>query len=225
MTTNTHPEYLVRFLNARPGSDWEQAAWKDSAVASVNHFLPQSTNHRPKVEARLGYTHEGLHGVFRVADQYVRCVRTEYGSEVWKDSCVEFFVQPVEEKGYFNFEFNCGGTFLCCYIRDPQRTATGFKDFVKVPASAAGAVSIHSSLPRTIDPEIPGPVSWCLQFFIPFALLENYAGPLGKSGGQTWRGNFYKCADETSHPHWAAWSPVDELNFHLPRCFGRLRFE
>jgi hypothetical protein len=42
--------------------------------------------------------------------------------------------------------------------------------------------------------------------------------------GNLWRANFYKCGDDTSHPHWAAWSPVDELNFHLPRCFGRLGF-
>ena len=45
-----------------------------------------------------------------------------------------------------------------------------------------------------------------------------------RAGCQAWRGNLYKCGDRTSHPHWAAWSPVDELNFHLPRCFGTLRF-
>jgi hypothetical protein len=48
---------------------------------------------------------------------------------------------------------------------------------------------------------------------------------LGKIGGQSWRGNFFKCAEEISHPHWASWSPVDELNFHLPRCFGTIHFE
>jgi hypothetical protein len=42
----------------------------------------------------------------------------------------------------------------------------------------------------------------------------------GKSGAAT----FLKCAAEVSHPHWAAWSPTDELNFHLPRCFGELTF-
>ena len=24
-----------------------------------------------------------------------------------------------------------------------------------------------------------------------------------------WRVNFYKCADDTSHPHWLTWSPVE----------------
>ena len=36
---------------------------------------------------------------------------------------------------------------------------------------------------------------------------------------------FFKCGDKTSHPHWASWNPVDELNFHLPRCFSEIIFE
>ena len=27
-----------------------------------------------------------------------------------------------------------------------------------------------------------------------------------------WRANFYKCGDDTSHPHWAAWSPLKKVN-------------
>jgi hypothetical protein len=34
----------------------------------------------------------------------------------------------------------------------------------------------------------------------------------------------YKCADQTSHPHWAAWSAVNTLNFHVPDCFGAVQF-
>jgi len=43
----------------------------------------------------------------------------------------------------------------------------------------------------------------------------------------TWRANFYKCADSTSHPHWLTWSPVDHPtpHFHLPAFFGTLEFE
>jgi hypothetical protein len=48
--------------------------------------------------------------------------------------------------------------------------------------------------------------------------------PLGPMSSQSWRDNFYKCGDQTSHPHWASWSPVDDLNFHLPRCFGTICF-
>ena len=85
-------------------------------------------------------------------------------------------------------------------------------------------VQVKSSLPQVVEPEITAPVRWTLQFFIPFSVLEAFTGPLDAVSGQVWRGNFFKCATEVSHPHWAAWSPVDEFNFHLPRCFGWLFF-
>jgi hypothetical protein len=88
----------------------------------------------------------------------------------------------------------------------------------------ARQVQLRASLQPIVEPEIKEATAWSLEFRIPFALLEEHVGPLGEIAGQTWRGNFFKCAEENSHPHWAAWSPVDEFNFHLPRCFGELRF-
>lgn len=198
--------------------------WPAIEPVLVGNFLPASSSHRPQTLARLVYDAHGLHGQFQVEDRFVRCVRIEYGSEVWKDSCVEFFVEPKPGRGYFNFEFNCGGAFLVNHIVDPTRTLEGFKEFVRIPEAVARTVRVRPSLPPVCEPEIGEAVTWTLEFFIPFALLEKYVGPLGDVAGQTWRGNFYKCAEENSRPHWAAWSPVDEFNFHRPHCFGELRF-
>ena len=200
-------------------------AWSAVEPASVSNFLPESSVHRPLTLARLLYDAQGLRGQFQVEDRFVRCIRTGYGSEVWKDSCVEFFVEPKPGRGYFNFEFNCGGAFLVNHIIDPRRTADGFKEFVRIPESVAGAVRVRASLPPVSEPEIAEAIAWTLEFFIPFTLLETYVGGLGAVAGQMWRGNFYKCAEDNSHPHWAAWSPVDEFNFHRPHRFGELRFD
>lgn len=219
--------YTIRRISEVPEftASGESPAWTEVDAVEVASFRPESSEHRPRTSVRLLHDASGIHGLFRVHDQYVRCVRTEYGSEVWKDSCVEFFIQPKPGVGYFNFEFNCGGAFLCCHIVDPTRTKDGFKQFTRIPAGVGQQIQVRASLPRVVEPEIAEPVLWSLQFYIPFTLLEKYVGPLGNMSGQTWRGNFFKCAEENSHPHWAAWSPVDELNFHLPRCFGTLRFE
>ena len=192
---------------------------------TVTHFRAESSAHRPKVSARLNYDDKGIHGVFQVEDRFVRSVRTEYFGEVWKDSCVEFFVQPKPGKGYFNVEMNAGGAHLCSYITDHTRVPGGFKEFVKLPAEIGKTIRVQSSMPAVIEPEITEAVAWSVKFFVPFALLEHYVGPIGEVRGQTWRGNFYKCADESSQRHWASWSPVDQLNFHLPHCFGTLLFE
>ncbi len=204
--------------------DWDAPEWQRADVVHINNFRPESSDHRPEVLARLLWSDTGFHGIYKVADRYVRCVRTDYFSEVWKDSCVEFFVKPKEGKGYFNFEFNCGGAFLCYYITDHRRSPAGFAKAEKIPAGLAAGIQVRSSMPRVVDPEIAEPTTWFLSFSIPFSILEHYTGAARPLPGERWRGNFFKCAEEVSHPHWAAWSPVPELNFHLPECFGDLVF-
>jgi hypothetical protein len=219
--------YTLRHIAVAPALEpnWHNPLWSEAETAELACYRPEGSEHRPRTRARVLFDAQNLHGTFHVEDRFVRCARANYFDEVWKDSCVEFFVEPRPGRGYFNFEFNCGGAFLCCHIVDPARTAEGFKQFAKVPPELGRTVQVRSSLPRLVEPEITEPLAWTLRFSIPFSLFEHYLGPLGSLPGQVWRGNFYKCADASSHPHWAAWSPVDELNFHLPRCFGALQFE
>ncbi|MBA4150428.1 MAG: carbohydrate-binding family 9-like protein [Verrucomicrobia bacterium] len=221
------PSYIVRKTNLpeKLTCDWTAPAWQVADPLPINNFRPESGTHRPKTQARLLYDECGIHGIFQVEDRYVRCVRSGFQSEVWKDSCVEFFVKPKSDRGYFNFEFNCGGSLLCNYITNHERIFDGFKEFTKLPIDLGQAVRVVSSLPGTVEPEIQTPITWSLKFFIPFQVLESFIGNLDEVSGSRWEANFFKCADETSHPHWAAWAHVDELNFHLPRCFGTLRFE
>jgi hypothetical protein len=152
-------------------------------------------------------------------------VHTRFGEAVYRDSCVEIFLEPKPGRGYLNFEMNAGGALLASHITDPRRVPGGFAAFTRLTEEDGRQVAVRSSLPAVVDPEVEGPLDWELAFFIPKALLEKYVGPIGPMAGQAWRANLYKCGDATSHPHWASWSPVDALDFHRPRCFGSLRFE
>ena len=113
---------------------------------------------------------------------------------------------------------------LLYYITDHRRIPGGFRKFVKVPKRYVKNVHIHHSLTGKIDPEITEPTTWFVGIFIPFKLFERFTGATGEPAGQKWQGNFYKCGDKTSHPHWASWSPVYKHNFHLPQYFGTLIF-
>ena len=203
---------------------WDGQAWQRAPAATLASFRPESSDHRPLTRVKLLYDRTGLYGLFRVRDRYVRCIRTGLQAEVYKDSCVEFFVKPLQTGGYFNFEFNCGGAMRAAYIRDHRRTRDGFKDYAPLPMGLCRRVRIHHTMPETVAPERVQNALWHLEFFIPLSLLETYTGKLAMGEGGLWQANFYKCADESSHPHWAAWSEVDALNFHLPHCFGQIRF-
>jgi hypothetical protein len=220
-------ETSIHHIETEPplNGDWNHPCWSVSETIDVDQFRHESSNHRPTTRVRILYSKVGLHLIFRVEDQYVRSVQTMLNSAVCTDSCIEFFVKPRDDSGYLNFEINCGGALHASYIRDHTRTKAGFADITALSESDAALIGIYHSMPSTVDPEITRPTSWVNQLFIPFEVLANYVGPLGSIPGQRWRGNFYKCGDHTSHPHWAAWSPVSALNFHDPSCFGQLAFK
>ena len=218
-------EHIVRA--ARPGTQdgWDDPSWAAAEPLEIAHFRPEGSDHRPRARARLAWDDEGLSGLFRVEDRHVRSVHERFGDPVYQDSCVEAFLQPKPGRGYLNFEMNAGGALLASHVTDHRRTPDGFAAFTKLTGEDGRQVAVRSTLPRVIEPEIDGAVDWQLAFFVPTALLERFVGPIGPLAGQEWRANLYKCGDRTSHPHWASWAPVDALNFHLPHCFGNLRFE
>ena len=89
----------------------------------------------------------------------------------------------------------------------------------------AEGIRIFHTLPNRVEPEIAEATDYELGFFIPFALFEKtHHAPVPVSG-TVWRGNAFKCGDNTSHPHWASWRPVRRVNFHEPDCFDILEFE
>lgn len=220
------PELSVAIPFApRPASllDWFSTHW--SQAIAIDRFRRESSAHRPQTAVKLCWDEQGLSGLFQVQDRYVRCAHTGLQAPVYKDSCVEIFLAPKPGYGYFNFEFNAGGALLASYVTDPTRLPDGgLRECVPLNPDQCAQVIVAATLPAVIAPEIDQPVAWQLGFFVPFALLAEFIGRLVPQSGDRWRGNFYKCADESSHPHWAAWAPVPELNFHRPDCFGELRF-
>jgi hypothetical protein len=220
-------EYTVHTAGqlSETSGHWTGPVWGEIPYIELTSFRPESSEHRPRTRAKLLYHSDKLKGIFQVHDQYVSCAHSAFQSPVYKDSCVEFFVQPKPDHGYFNFEFNCGGALLASYIVDPTRIGTTFKEYTLLTQKDVEQINIYHSLPQKVFPEIQQKITWYIEFSIPFALFEKYTGPFSAIQGSTWKANFYKCGDETSHPHWAAWSPVTELNFHLPACFGNITFQ
>lgn len=221
------PYYQIFFTRQIPEMQghWDGTLWQQAESLSVDYFRPEGSDHRPRTQCKLLYDDRNIYGIFRVEDNYVRCTHTQFQSDVWKDSCVEFFLQPKGAGGYFNFEFNCGGALLASYVTNPERVDGRLKQSVPLTPDDDRQIRRFASQPSVVEPEIASPMVWILEFSVPFAVLEKYAGPFGAVKGQTWRANFYKCGNETSHPHWVSWAPLAERNFHNPESFGNLVFD
>lgn len=219
--------YTINATTAAPAlsADWSAPAWSAAATAELTNLRPESSDHRPRVAVRLLHDDLAIYGIYQVHDRYVRVVQEGYQVPVCTDSCVEFFFKPPVGPGYFNLEMNAGGAYLFTYVRNSRRCEDGFVDFTKVAPEHGRMVQLRSTMPARVEPEIKTPVTWCIQFALPFAALEPYCGPLAghTGGGAAWTGNFFKCGDNTSHPHWLTWSPLPLLNYHLPALFAPIK--
>jgi hypothetical protein len=228
MAANMQLSYLVRRVAPPPSGAiaLQDPLWKIANELEIAHFHPRSSDHRPRTRARVLHDASSLFVRFDVDDRYVVSRSTRFQDMVCFDSCVEFFFRPKTDRGYFNLEINCGGTFLCSYIEDPRRTATRFVKFTPLSAEDGMKFTIEHTMSAVVFPERSDPAHWQIACRIPLSVVENYVGPLGEPAHWRWDGNFYKCADHSSHPHWASWSPIaDELNFHQPRFFRTIHFE
>jgi hypothetical protein len=197
--------------------------WESLPRLAVASYHAKSSAHRPAVHVQLGHSGDHLHLRFTVQDRYVLSRATGFNAMVCKDSCVEFFFEPVPGRGYFNLEMSAGGAPLCYHITDAQRVPDGFAAFEKLTADELSTITITGTLPGTLAPEITTPLDWALCACIPLAPFAYRIGCALPVPGN-WRGNFYKCADGSSHPHWGSWAPIGEqLNFHQPERFGVIK--
>jgi hypothetical protein len=59
---------------------------------------------------------------------------------------------------------------------------------------------------------------------IPFATFFKHQ--IETVDGKTIKGNFYKCGDKTSVPHFLSWNPIilPSPDFHRPDFFGEFSF-
>lgn len=199
--------------------------WSDIPPLTIGSFHEKSSDHRPHTKARLTYHPGGLSLLITAQDRYVVCRQTGFQSLTSSDTCAEFFVQPAGTPGYFNFEINCGGALLLYYIIDPTPAPPAFfRTFTPVSSELGEQVMIEHTAPRVIDPEITDPYSWSICCQIPYNVLHAMVSP--PKPGDIWLGNFFKAGGNSSHPHWASWSPIGEkLRFHQPQFFGQLVFK
>jgi hypothetical protein len=203
--------------------DWAKPPWPQVQPAWLGHFMGERPIHFPNTQVKVAYDRDHLYVIFRVKDRYIRAVSQGYQSPVYQDSCVEFFFTPSTDlsQGYFNLEAHCGGTLLF-----QHQTARG-KDTIRIAEKDLDRIEVAHSLPRLITQEIQRPTTWTLGYRLPVSILENYAPVVRPCPGVVWKGNFYKCADQTSHPHWLTWSFIDrpQPDFHRPEYFGELLFD
>ena len=203
--------------------EWTKPEWEVIKKLKIQNDNGWRMDFRPETTVRICYNDEYLYIIYRVEDNFIRCLTNKTNGEVWKDSCVEFFFSPLDSKprSYFNLEINCGGAIRLGYQRVPRI------DNLLVTEEDIKEIKVFHSLPEKIEREIVSPREWFVEAALPIAMLEHYAQIMVPRSGIKWKANLYKCAENNSHPHWLSWTKIESTspNFHLPEFFGEITFE
>lgn len=224
---NMDYKYVVKYTCQSPavssGLNWRAGFWNKADIVRLKNYMGEKPDFSPDTQIKLKYDRDNLYVIFRVKDHYIKAVAGETNGKVYEDSCVEFFFTPGPDisRGYFNLEVNCKGVYLMQYHKDNGKDQ-GFVDL-----NDSRLIEISHSLQENVENEITEPVTWYIEYRIPYSVLSKYILVETPAPGIHWRANFYKCGDKTSHPHWLTWAPVKypEPKFHLPEYFGWLEFK
>lgn len=178
-----------------------------------------SFSYLPLVEFRIARHENNLWIKFYVSEENILAQFTKPNSSTHKDSCVEFFVEPVQNGNYYNFEFNCIGTTHLAY--GPDRHDRKFVD----PKIIQEKIQIKSSLGDQPFEERGGGHNWEMTIIIPADVFV-FSNTIELSD-LTAKANFYKCGDATSKKHYVSWNPVgtERPDFHRAEFFGTLVFD
>lgn len=174
-------------------------------------------NHRPegaigpKTEGYMRYIPgTGFQVTMRCFEQDPKTVYTRQDDPVFKDSCMEVFLNcypELPEYGYMNIEINSAGAMRCRFGPDRQHRIFLAEKGIPRPQVTVTKATDH----------------WQIQVLILESTVEAlYERPCRFLSGHQMRGNFYKCGDETDTPHWSSWMQMRHLDFHDPECFGVL---
>ena len=172
----------------------------------------------PEVSVQAAFNEEELFLQYKVLEQSVKAEIAESNGKVWTDSCVEFFVSPEGNDEYYNIEINAIGTILLGFRKkgDPSQHAG---------ADIIDSIRVVSSLGDSPFPELKGETDWQITVAIPWEVFFKHE--LLPVSGKKMRGNFYKCGDDLSVPHFVSWTRIktEKPSFHEPEFFGGLEFE
>ncbi len=198
-------EYIVKRIN-EDTIGINSPVWDSIESADIDYFPWRGYAENIKTSVKLVHSDYGITVHFKTDEKPLVTKNTEDNSEVYEDSCMEFFFRTSSSDAYMNLETNPNGAVLSGFGKD------------KATRNRIGIKKELFFITSEINDE-----SWILQYTVPYSFIEEYFGEFQNE----MYANFYKCGDKTGHEHYACWNPIEieTPNFHVPEFFGKLILE
>ena len=218
---NKLKKMIVKKINCGNITDIEKVdelLEKNTEFQIIDTINWPSFSYKPNVKFKIAHCQNQILLKFHVTEKTIKAKETRVNGDIYKDSCVEFFISTNRDTTYYNFEFNCIGIPHLGYRQ------TG-KDPILIDPEKIKLISVKSSLGNQPFEEKIGEFQWELMVIIPkecFAYDTNL-----ELNNLNATANFYKCGNDTSKPHYVTWNPVGtkDPDYHQPDYFGNISFE
>lgn len=184
----------------------------------IAHANWTNNDHYPEVSFKMAHDGENLFLQFKVKEDEVRAVSQGNHSEVWRDSCVEFFISFDDSGYYYNLEQSCIGQALFGYRKDRNNPTYASEEVMNAIKRLPSLGGENFELKK-------GDFEWTLLTVIPSSSF--WKEKFSTLDGIKAKANFYKCGDNLTTPHYLSWEPVnvEQPNFHKVEFFRQLVFE
>jgi len=185
------------------------------AIAELNWA---SYPYLPDVEIVISFTTKEILLKYFVTENWFKAEKVTTNDKVYEDSCVEFFVSPGGDAGYYNFEFNGIGTCLAGYGEGRNKRAL-------LDPLLVTEIRRKSTAGEQPVSEREGRSSWSITIAMPLNIFFRHE--ISELQGKSFQSNFYKCGDKLRVPHYVTWNQVisQKPDFHSPEFFGTIDFE
>ncbi len=191
----------------------ETLDWNTIPKAYIESYT-WGKEYTPKAYAQLAFVKgEGFALKMLCEEKSPKTTLFNYNDPVCTDSAMEFFASyDNKSKKYLNFEINSAGTFRSA-VRIERNDKTSIDKIIDI-----NKISVKTEKTEN---------EWSVEVFFPLDVIKALFGVDSFDSGYTFKGNFYKCGDDTAVPHFGSWSPItlQSPNFHCPEFFGNLIIE
>ncbi len=177
--------------------------------------LKQNWSNEEGVEVRIKLAHDNKNLIvdFEVFENEIRKETTFHNDRVYEDSCVECFLQNINDDNYINFEFSASSYILVGYGKDRHNRSNFSPEEID---TINRKVIIYSE-------EINN-VHWREIIKIDLSRWNLVEGSSLK--GKKIKGNFNKCGHKLDVPNFFSLFKIDTLepDFHQSGSFEELLF-
>ena len=182
-------------------------------ISEVN--WPEQYPSKPDVSFRIAHNSKNLILRYDVKENEILANVEKDNGDVWEDSCVEMFL-AFDDEHYYNLECNCIGSVLLRYQDNDRKLMQYFTP------KRLSSIKRYPSLGHKKMEKQQGDFQWSLLLILPDTTFQE--SNVINFDGVTLKGNFYKCGDNLSQPHFLSWNKIDwpTPNFHLPQFFGAI---